>query len=192
MRSEGLRSGEAGRDPHSPPFPAWNPAKGIRAESKGIPTRARFSAKPETERQWKLLSWHALRDSPPAFRSAASPGERSGCVPVRLAVSAQEFRTLECGLFHCFHREIFRFGSDCGATKPDRPQLALQAAGISCHALFPVSSWRHIRIEFTAVSDTFPTRSAGPRQSPAAAIPAVSPDMVPHIAAPRISVRRLR
>ncbi len=42
---------------------ARKPAKRLRVESEEIPTRAQFSAKPETKRWWEFLSWSWWGDS---------------------------------------------------------------------------------------------------------------------------------
>ena len=53
---------------------------------------------------------------PPAFWSVAFLRKRNGCFPVRLAVSAQDFVTLEYCLFHCFRGEISCSGSVYGSS----------------------------------------------------------------------------
>ena len=52
---------------------------------------------------------------PPAFWSAACLRKRNRRFPVRLVVSAQDFGTLECCLFHCFRRGISCSGSESGS-----------------------------------------------------------------------------
>ena len=55
------------------PFPsASSPAKRVEAESEEIPTRAQFSAKPETERWWEFLSCLVLTKKMHLSRSASA------------------------------------------------------------------------------------------------------------------------
>ena len=51
------------------PLSAANPTKWSAVEGEEIPTRAQFSAKPETERWWEFLSWQRVKDSNPHIQS---------------------------------------------------------------------------------------------------------------------------